>query len=117
LAKGNTEKQKSQGFKSHIKGFFNFLSRRYVWSGLLAGIIWMFSALFVSTVFSLPRGVVQVLFFPVIIITIAVWIVGIGPIDVFPLLTIAMFLSMFLGVIFTYFVHRILTWRKLRSRK
>ena len=120
----DSKKGKFQRLKGAIKKFTDFFGRRHIWSGLLAGFLWAFSAPFLLTAFSpffesLPKEVLWVFLFPLkssfeltyrVVdlehadsgVWILVWIVSV-------------FVGMFLGVVFTYSIHRIRVWRRTRN--
>ena len=114
-----------QQLKGIIKKFTGFLSRRYIWSGLLAGFLWAFSAPFLLSVFfsffeNLPEKAIWILFFPLELSDwLTQWILDLGFVDpvswIFILLIVSLFVGMFLGVVFTYSVHRIRVWRRGRN--
>ena len=112
------KKGKFQRLKETIKKFTIFFSRRHIWSGLLAGFLWAFFAPFVLTAFSpsfqsLPEEAMWIFFFPLkSLFTLMDWIVGRDIIDPVLLWMVSVFVGMFLGVVFTYSIHRIRVWRR-----
>ena len=113
-----------QQLKGVIKKFTGFLSRRYIWSGLLAGFLWAFSAPFLLTAFSpffecLPKEVLWVFLFPLkSSLKLTYLVVDLDHADpgVWILLWIvSVFVGMFLGVVFTYSIHQIRVWRRTRN--
>ena len=124
LVRKDSKKERFQRLKGIIKKFTNFLGRRHIWSGLLAGFLWAFSAPFLLTAFlssfqKLPEEAKWIFFFPlkssleltyrivdlehvVSGVWIFVWIMSV-------------FVGMFLGVVFTYSIHRIHVWRRTRN--
>jgi hypothetical protein len=121
LAGEDSKKGKLQRLKGAIKGFTSFLGRRHIWSGLLAGFLWAFSAPFVLTAFSpsfqsLPEEALWIFFFPLkSSFTLMDWVAGPDTIDPVSLWIVSVFVGMFLGVVFTYSIHRIRVWRRTRN--
>ena len=125
LVEEDSEIGRLQRLKGIIKKFTDFLSRRYIWSGLLAGFLWAFSAPFLLTVFSsffqnLPEKAIWILFFPLeSSYWLTYWIQDLELVDpfswIFILLIMSVFVGMFLGVVFTYSIHRIRVWRRGRN--
>ena len=117
----DSKKGKFQRLKEAIKKFTNFFSRRHIWSGLLAGFLWAFSAPFLLIAFqNLPEEALWIFFFPIkSSFTLMDWILGRDIIDPVLLWIVSVFVGMFLGVVFTYSIHRIRVWRRMRhfSRK
>ena len=115
------KKGKFQRLKEAIKKFTIFFSRRHIWSGLLAGFLWAFSAPFVLTAFlssfqNLPEEALWIFFFPLkSSLELTYRVVDLEHADpgVWILLWImSVFFGMFLGVVFTYSIHRIRVWRR-----
>jgi hypothetical protein len=121
LAGKDSKKGKLQRLKGAIKEFTIFFGRRHIWSGLLAGFLWAFSAPFVLTAFlssfqGFPQEAIWVFFFPLkSSFTLMDWIGGPDAIDPFLLWIVSMFVGMFLGVVSTYSIHRIRVWRRTRN--
>jgi hypothetical protein len=121
LAGKDSKKGKFQRLKGAIKKFTNFFGRRHIWSGLLAGFIWTFSAPFVLTAFSpsfqnFPEEALWIFFFPLkSSLTLMDWIGGPDIIDPLLLWIVSVFVGMFLGVVFTYSIHRIRVWRRTHN--
>jgi hypothetical protein len=121
LAKKNQKKGKLQQLKGIIKKITNFLGRRHIWSGLIAGFLWAFSAPFVLTVFSsffdnLPKEAIWTLFFPLkLSFTLMSWMSSPETIDALSVWMASILIGMFLGVVFTYSIHRIRVWRRTHN--
>lgn len=121
----DSKKGKFQRLKGAIKKFTNFFGRRHIWSGLLAGFLWAFSAPFVLTAFlssfqNLPEETIWIFFFPLeSSYWLTRWITDLELVDpplwAFILWIVSVFVGMFLGVVFTYSIHRIRVWRRTRS--
>jgi hypothetical protein len=117
----DSKKGRLQRLKEAIKEFTDFFGRRHIWSGLLAGFLWAFSAPFVLTAFSpsfqgFPQEAIWVFFFPLkSSFTLMDWIVGPDAIDPVLLWIVSVFVGMFLGVVFTYSIHWIRVWRRTRN--
>jgi hypothetical protein len=115
-----TEKKPKKGILqriwSIIKEFVNFLSKRYIWPGLLAGFLWSFSAPFILHALSLahwnvPQEAVWTLFFPITSSLQVMYGLGlVGPdgyIDILFLWGLSIIVGMIIGVVITYGIHRI----------
>jgi hypothetical protein len=120
----DSKKEKFQRLKGAIKKFTNFFGRRHIWSGLLAGFLWAFSAPFVLTAFSplfesLPEEALWVFLFPLkSSFELTYRVVDLEQADPgvwISLWIMSMFVGMFLGVVFTYSIHRIRVWRSTSS--
>jgi hypothetical protein len=119
------KKGKFQRLKEAIKKFTNFIGRRHIWSGLLAGFLWAFPAPFLLTAFSpsfqsLPEETIWIFFFPLeSSYWLTRWITDLELVDpplwAFILWIVSVFVGMFLGVVFTYSIHRIRVWRRTRN--
>jgi hypothetical protein len=109
---------KSEGFqrlRKAVRKAMAFLSKRYVYSGLLGGFLWMFSAPFVITALlgSLDESslwVVRLAFFPLILSSLLIDTIIAGSAS-HPRLWIVIFgfsflISMLLGLGITYSIHR-----------
>ncbi len=101
---------------SVIKGFVNFLTRPYIWSGLLIGFIWSFPAPFIlytfaSTLSNFPQEVRWALFFPITSSLQLMYRLGLarpdGDFDIFLLWGLSIIIGMIIGVAITYSIHRI----------
>jgi len=104
-------KKTTRKFTNVIKKFANFIGRRHIWSGLLAGFLWIFSSVFILTFQSLPEEVTWTVFFPLkLLVQLTFW-TGLTIIDPFLFLIVAMLFGMLIGVIITYSIHRIRVWR------
>jgi hypothetical protein len=97
----DSKKGKFQRLKGAIKKFTGFFGRRHIWSGLLAGFLWAFSAPFVLTAFSpsfqsLPEEAIWIFFFPLkSSFTLMDWIGGPDIIDPVLLWIVSVFVGMF----------------------
>ena len=120
----DSKKGRLQRLKGIIKKFTNFLGRRHIWSGLLAGFLWAFSAPFLLTAFLssfqiLPEEAKWIFFFPLkSSLELTYRVVDLEHADpgVWILLWIvSVFVGMFLVVDFTYSIHRIRVWRRTRN--
>jgi hypothetical protein len=86
----DSKKRKFQRLKEAIKKCTNFFSRRHIWSDLLAGFLWTFSAPFVLTAFSpsfqsLPEEAMWIFFFPLeSSFWLIQWVLGLGLVDLAP---------------------------------
>jgi len=127
MVRKEVKKQKLLRLKQCMKKFVNFLSRRHIWSGLLAGFLWAFSAPFIITAFfeslqNIPQRAIWILFFPLMLSELLTrWMVNLELVDQlswsFILWVVSIFVGMFLGVFFTCGVHRIRVWRKARGTR
>jgi hypothetical protein len=114
------KKGKFQRLKGAIKKFTDFFGRRHIWSGLLAGFLWAFPAPIVLSVYfktlqTLPEIAIWIFFFPLkSSFQLMSWIVG-PELDPVLLWIVSVFVGMFLGVVFTYSIHRIRVWRRTRN--
>jgi len=121
LTRKKVEKQ-GLSLKEIMKRFVDFLGRRYIWSGLLAGFLWTFPMPFVLTVFlssfqNLPEEAMWILFFPFkLSFLLTDWMMKselVDPISWTLILWImSVFVGMFIGVVFTYNVHLIRVWAR-----
>jgi len=119
LTRKKVEKQRLN-LKEITKRFADFLGRRYIWSGLLAGFLWTFPMPFVLTAFlsslqNLPEGAIWILFFPLkLSFLLTDWMMKselVDPISwTFILWITSIFVGMFIGVVFTYSAHLIRVW-------
>jgi ABC-type glycerol-3-phosphate transport system permease component len=118
------KKERFQRIKGPIKKFARFIGRRHIWSGLLAGFLWAFSAPFLVTaspsVLDLPEAAKWILFFPLeLSFWSTEWVPSSGFADIsswaIMVLTVSIFVGMFLGVVFTYSIHRVRVWRRMRN--
>jgi FtsH-binding integral membrane protein len=115
------KKVRFQRTKRVVRKFTNFFGRRHIWSGLLAGFLWAFSVPFVITAFlpffnNLSEEVKWILFFPLeSSLTLMAWVLGPSSVDAVLLWILSVFVGMFLGVVFTYSIHRIRVWRRLHN--
>lgn len=126
MAMKDSGKGKLQGLRRTVKKSIRFLSRRYIWSGLFVGFLWAFAAPFALTMFlasfqNLPSQAIWIFFFPLeSSLLLTQWIVDLGLVDLVSwtliLWIVSIFLSMFLGVVFTYCVHRARVWRSTRRQ-
>jgi len=113
----DSKKGKLQRLKEAIKKFTNFFGRRHIWSGLLAGFLWAFSAPFVLTAFSpyfqsLPEEAIWIFFFPLkSSFQLMSWIVG-PELDYLLLWIFSVFVGMFISAVFTYSLHLIRVWKR-----
>jgi len=120
LVKKGPKKSKLQRLKGFIKKTINFLSRPHIWSGLLAGFLWAFFGPVVLTVFSLSfqnfsEEAMWIFFFPLKSLILLTQWVGDLTVDPITLWIVSIFVGMFLGVVFTFCVHRIRVWRRTRN--
>jgi ABC-type glycerol-3-phosphate transport system permease component len=120
----DSKKGKLQRLKGIIKKFTNFFGRRHIWSGLLAGFLWAFSAPFLLTAFLssfqiLPEEAKWIFFLPLkssLELTYRVVDLEHAGSGVWILVWImSVFVGMLLGVVFTYSIHRIRVWRRTRN--
>jgi hypothetical protein len=114
------KKGRLQQLKGSFRKLTSFLGRRYIWSGLFAGFLWAFPAPFVLTASSsfrnFPPEAIWILFFPLqSSFQLTGWIMDLELVDVVSRALIvwilSVFVGMFLGVVFTYSIHRIRVWR------
>jgi hypothetical protein len=126
LVKKKGNKYRLQSLKGAIMKFLNFLGKRYIWSGLLAGFLWSFSAPFILTIFSstfqnLPPEVIWIIFFPLTAsLPLTQWILNselVDPSSWLILWFVSVLIGTFLGATFTYSIHRILIWKKQSTNK
>ncbi len=113
--------------KQSIIRIGNFLSRPYIWSGLFVGFVWSFPAPFLITAFfeffrNLPEAAIWIIFFPLWLSDLLTrWMIDLELVD--PLLgslilwAVSILAGMFLGVVFTYGIHRIRIWRRTRETR
>ena len=122
LVSKEVKREKLKGLKGIVKKFAEFLGRRHIWSGLLAGFIWTFPVPFILTAFlasfrDFPEETMWILFFPFeLSFLLTDWMMKSEVVDpvswTFILWIMAIFIGMSLGVGFTYSVHRIRVWRR-----
>jgi hypothetical protein len=123
LTEKNSKKEKKVRFqrvRKVIGKFMNFLGRRHIWSGLLAGFLWAFLGPFVlnalhSANWNLSLEALWIFFFP---ITSALYLLGLimdtqQYIDAVVLWGLSMIIGMIIGVAVTYSIHRIRVWRRM----
>lgn len=121
-----SKKERFPRFKGIFRKFRRFFGRRFIWSGLLAGLLWVFSAPFVITAFwpysqDLPPSVVLwILFFPFELANVLTyWILEWGLVDAngWTLIVViaSILIGMLVGVAFTYSIHRIRVRRRVRN--
>ena len=127
LADKGSKKEKRVRFqrvKRAVRKFTNFFGRRHIWSGLLAGFLWASSAPFILTAApsfkNSPEVVLWILFFPLeSSYSLTWWIAELGLVDsfgwTFIVLIASVFVGMFIGVVFTYSIHRIRVWRRAHN--
>jgi len=125
LVSKDSKKGKLQQLKGAIKKFTNFFGRRHIWSGLLAGFLWTFPVPFLLTAFlpsfeSLPEEAIWIFFFPLqSSFLLTRWIIDLELTDIVSwtliVWVLSVFVGMFLGVVFTYSIHRIRVWRRTRN--
>lgn len=127
MVKKVVKKGKLLRLKQSIKRIVNFLSRRYIWSGLLVGFVWSFPAPFLIAAFleffqNLPEEAIWIIFFPLWLSNLLTqWMVNLELVDPpfwsLILWAVSIFAGMFLGVVFTYGIHRIRVWRRTPRKK
>jgi len=116
------QKRRFQRLMGSVRKVTNFLSRRHIWSGLLAGFLWAFSAPFVLTSFpNFSEETMWIFFFPLkLSLHSTQWISDLQLVDPYSyiliLLTLSIFVGMLMGVILTYGIHRIRVWRLARNK-
>jgi ABC-type glycerol-3-phosphate transport system permease component len=122
LVEKGLKKERFPRFKGAFRKFSNFFGRRFIWSGLLAGLLWTFSAPFVITAFlpsfeNTPIVILWILFFPLELSNaLTLWIYEWGLVDAngWTLIVIitSVFVGIFVGLACTYSIHRIRLWRR-----
>ena len=126
MVKKKAKTSKLQRLKGAITKFLNFLSRRYIWSGLLAGFLWSFPAPFIITIFfstfqNLPQEALWIIFFPLeASFQLTKWIVNLELADPsiwIILWFVSILIGIFSGVTFTYSIHRIRVWKKRNANR
>jgi hypothetical protein len=123
LAEKDSKKEKKIRFqraRKVIGKFMNFLGRRHIWSGLLAGFLWAFPEPFVlytlhSANWNLSLEALWIFFFP---ITSSLYLLSSimdtqQYVDAVVLWGLSMIIGMIIGVAVTYSIHRIRVWRRM----
>lgn len=126
MVEKKVKKRRFQNLKNTVMKFLNFLSKRYVWSGLLVGFLWSFPAPFILTIFlstfqNFPQEAIWIIFFPLkASFQLTQWIMNPELVDPFSWILILWFISVligtFSGMTFTYSIHKIRVWKKRNAK-
>ncbi|MDH5450259.1 MAG: hypothetical protein OEX77_05055 [Candidatus Bathyarchaeota archaeon] len=115
MVKKEAENGTLQSLKGIMKKVANFLYKRHIWPGLLAGFLWTFPVPFVLTAFietfqNFSEEAVWILFFPLkISFVLTEWMMKLEIVDpvswTIILWITSILVGMFSGVVFTYSIH------------